>query len=86
MTGYNEVDRNKRTYKDSGKVKKLLWAFVCVLSILAIVDFFVHRHAHLPWEGIPEFFPALGFFSCVLVVVVGKVMRLILKREEHYYE
>jgi len=57
-----------------------------VLGISVIVDFFVHRHAHVSWEGIREFFPAFGFVSCIVLVAVAHLVRLVFKRKETYYD
>jgi hypothetical protein len=67
-------------------VKRLLVGFYISLLILLIVDFFVHKHADFPWEAKVNFFAAYGFVSCVLLIFVAKVLRLIVKRKEDYYD
>lgn len=67
-------------------VKRFLGGFYVSLLILLIIDFFVHKHAEFTWEGIPEFYAAYGFVSCVLLIFIAKVLRLLIKRKENYYD
>jgi len=67
-------------------VKKLLTTFYTSLVVLLIVDFFIYKHGDFPWEGIPDFFAVYGFVSCVGLIFIAKVLRLLIKRDENYYE
>ena len=66
--------------------KRSLVTFLLVLTVLVIIDFFVHRQAHLLWEDFPEFFPICGFVSVFLVVLAAQLLRLFIKKDESYYE
>ena len=68
------------------KFKRILVIFYLSLAVLLIIDLLIHKHAEFPWEGVPEFFAVYGFVSCVLLVFIAKVLRLIIKRDEHYYD
>lgn len=67
-------------------VKRLLFIFYISLVVLLIIDFFIHKHADFPWEGAVNFFAVYGFVSCVLLIFIAKLMRLIIKRKEDYYD
>ncbi len=67
-------------------VKRLLVCFYISLVVLLAADFFIHKHADFPWEGWTNFFAAYGFVSCVLLIFIAKVIRLIIRRSEDYYD
>ncbi len=67
-------------------VKRLLNCFYAALVLLLIIDFFIHKHAEFPWEGVPDFFAAYGFVSCVLLIFIAKLLRIFIKRKENHYE
>ena len=67
-------------------IKRFLYLFFASLAALLIVDLFIHKHAEFPWEGALDFFAAYGFISCVLLIFIAKILRLIIKRDEHYYD
>ena len=66
-------------------VKRFLNIFYIFLIVLLIIDFFIHKHPELPWDGAPNFFAAYGFVSCVLLIFIAKILRIFLKRDEKYY-
>jgi len=67
-------------------VKRLLKFFYASLILLLIIDFFIHKHAEFPWEGVPDFFAAYGFISCVLLIFIARLFRIFIKRKENYYK
>jgi hypothetical protein len=70
-----------------GNVKRLLGGFFASLAILLIIDLFVHKHPHFPWEGWPEFYAVYGFVACVALVIAAKyILRSLVKRREDYYD
>ncbi|MCP3677187.1 MAG: hypothetical protein GY721_06255 [Deltaproteobacteria bacterium] len=68
-------------------VKRLLRALFVSLVLLLVIDLFVHKHPHFPWEEWPGFYAIFGFVACVLLVLVAKyVLRPLVKRREEYYD
>jgi len=67
-------------------VKILLICFYASLAILLAIDFFIEKHVAFGWEGYPDFFAAYGFISCVGLIYIAKLLRLLVKRDENYYE
>jgi hypothetical protein len=67
-------------------VQRFLKVFFASLVVLLIVDFFIPKHPHFPWEGAPEFYAVYGFVSCVALIFIAKVLRFIVRRDEDYYD
>ncbi|SET51046.1 hypothetical protein [Thalassotalea agarivorans] len=67
-------------------IKKILRVFYAICILLVVADFIVHRHIYHSWENIPAFYAIYGFVGCVLLVLLAKVMRKLLMREEDYYD
>jgi len=67
-------------------VKKLLICFYCSLVILLISELFIHPHPAFSFEYFKGFSAVYGFFSCVLLIFVAKILRLIVMKKENYYD
>ena len=60
--------------------------FYISLLVLLIIDLFVHKHVHFSWENAPCFYAVYGFVACVSLIFGAKLLRLLVKRREDYYE
>lgn len=80
------MDEKKGWFDRPGNLKRFLKVFYASLVLLVIADFFVEKHPYFAFEGAPSFFAAYGFISCVLLVLVAKVLRLFLMKGEDYYD
>ena len=70
-------------------VKRVCYAVLVVLALIEIVaPRAVYRgDAHFPFEDWPAFGSIYGFFSCVVIIVLSKVLgKRWLMRSEHYYD
>lgn len=67
-------------------VKRFLLAFYGCLALLLLVDPFIHKHGDFEWENMPAFFAAYGFISCVLLILIARILRRWVKRDENYYD
>ncbi len=67
-------------------VKWLLRFFYASLVVLLICDLFIHKHAEFPWEDAFGFYASYGFVSCVLLIFIAKALRLMIRRDEDYYD
>jgi len=67
-------------------VKRLMLAFYICCGILIVLDFVIHRHTYHPLERVWAFYPIYGFIGCVALVVIAKWMRVVLMRDENYYD
>jgi len=43
-------------------VRRLLIIFFSSVILLFVLDFFVHKHAHFPWETWPVFYAIFGLW------------------------
>ncbi|MHC4840236.1 MAG: hypothetical protein ACYTDT_04635 [Planctomycetota bacterium] len=77
---------------DSPRTIRGLWiAGLILLSLLLVLDWTVHHHAHFEKDGItidtlPNFFPVYGFLACFLLVIFSKTLSINLKRKDSYYD
>jgi drug/metabolite transporter (DMT)-like permease len=82
--GQNE---KKYLFDNPKNVKRLLGCFFSSLVVLLIIEFFIHKHPHFPWEGWLEFYAVYGFVACVALVLAAKyILRPLMKRREDYYD
>lgn len=82
-----EQTEKKYLFERPGNVNRLLACFFTSLGILLIIDLFVLKHPHFPWEGWLEFYAVYGFVACVALVLAAKyILRPIMKRREDYYD
>jgi hypothetical protein len=80
-------ESNKQDFFDKPEnIQKILRVFYVICVLLVVVDFVVHRHIYHDWENMPAFYAVYGFVGCVILVLIAKVMRKGLMREEDYYD
>tara|TARA_Y100000766_G_C18333237_1_gene331144 strand:+ start:115 stop:390 length:276 start_codon:yes stop_codon:yes gene_type:complete len=71
---------------DMRNVRKIVWALVIVCAGLFVADALYHKHAYFSAETWFGFYAFYGFFMCVGLVLAAKVMRILLMRDEDYYD
>lgn len=57
-----------------------------VCTALVVIEWFVHRHATYPWEGWPGFYAIFGFVAFAGIVLLGKQLRRVIRRDDDYYD
>ncbi len=67
-------------------VKRLLICFYCSLGGLLAAEFFIHPHPAFYFENFKGFSAMYGFFSCVLLIFLAKILRMIVMKKETYYD
>ena len=66
---------------------RLLWiAFIAILALTVLADFWVEHHPHFGIEGTFGFGAWFGFVACLVLVVGAKALGVILKRPDTYYD
>lgn len=66
---------------------RLLWVvFAVVLGLTVLAQIFVPLYAHFGVDGWFAFNAVYGFASCVAMVLFAKLLGVILKRPDDYYE
>lgn len=69
----------------TGKTIRNLFAFT--LLLLVAVDLLSYKHPVFPFENLPGFYALFGFLSCLVIVVVSKLLgKYWLQRPEDYYD
>jgi hypothetical protein len=72
---------------DRAESIKKLWVILYVVCGLTVVpDFFTHRHPHFGFDGFLGFYALLGFVSCAVLILFSKLVGLLLKAKEDYYD
>ena len=83
-------ERKHWLYREENR--KTLWKIQFGILFLAILpDFFMHHHASFETQGIhldasPFFYAWYGFLTCAAMVVAAKLLAVILKRKDDYYD
>jgi hypothetical protein len=87
MEPQDKTTEKKYLFDNPGNVKLLFISFYLSLLILLVIDFFIYKHPHFPWEKWPGFYATYGFVACVVLVVAAKyILRPLVKRREDYYD
>ncbi|MBW2144301.1 MAG: hypothetical protein JRG75_07885 [Deltaproteobacteria bacterium] len=74
-------------YFDKPETIKKLWILLYVVcGLLVVPDFFTHRHPYFGFDGFFGFYALLGFVSCVVLILFSKLVGLVLKVKEDYYD
>jgi hypothetical protein len=64
-----------------------LWVvFVLILAATVLADFFVVPHPHFGLDGTFGFGAWFGFVSCVVLILIARLLGSILKRPDTYYD
>ncbi len=74
-------------YFDRPAVIRKLWIMLYVVCGLTVVaEFFAHRHPHFGFDAFFGFNAVLGFVSCAALILFSKLVALVLKAREDYYD
>ena len=69
------------------EVRPRLWiAFIAVLAVTVAAGFAVDLHPHFDFERLPAFAAFFGFLACVALVFGSKLLGVMLKRRDDYYD
>lgn len=67
--------------------RRPIWiAFAIVLAVTVAAGFLVDMHPHFAFESWPAFFAIYGFLACVVLVFGAKLLGVLLKRPDTYYD
>lgn len=67
-------------------IRKLWIMLYVVCGLLVVPDFFTPRHAYFGFDGFFGFYALLGFVSCAVLILFSKLVGLVLKAKEDYYD
>lgn len=81
------IQKKEFDWFDKPKNQRLLWILLyAVCGLLIIPDFFTHRHSYFGFDGYFAFYAFLGFVSCAVLILFSKLVALVLKVKEDYYD
>lgn len=81
------TQRDDKHWLDDPAHVKLLWrGFLFVLALTVAAELVVHLHPHFGVESIFAFSAWFGFGACAAMIAVAKLLALVLKRPDTYYE
>lgn len=86
MNIFERILENPRRF---GILKKIFYVslVIIVLAEVAIVNIMSLGHGHFWFEDLPAFGSGYGLISCILIIVVSKLMgKLWLSKKEDYYD
>lgn len=69
-----------------GSIRKLWAGFIAVLAATVLADLVIHRHAYFAIDGTFAFYAWDGFASCVGMILIAKLLGVMLKRKDDYYD
>jgi len=77
----------RRWLDDPRNVDKVVYTVYGLCGLSLLTDLVVRgRHGHFPVEGWFGFFCFFGFLASVSLVLAAKALRIVLKRDEDYYD
>lgn len=72
---------------DKPESKRMLWIMLYLVCGLTVIpDFFTFRHAYFGIDASFGFYAILGFLSCAVLILFSKLVGLVLKVKENYYD
>jgi hypothetical protein len=66
-------------------IRKLWWGFGVVLALTVAAQWVIYVKGYFGVDGWFGFGAVYGFFSCLAMVLVAKLLGLFLKRPDDYY-
>jgi len=67
-------------------IRKLWIVFSIILALTVLGQFFIKIKGYFGIDGWFGFGAVYGLLACVLMVVVAKILGVVLKRQEDYYD
>ncbi len=80
------MEAKKGWFDKKSNLILFLRIFYASLVVLLVVDLFIDKHTVFGFDGAPSFSAVYGFISCVLLVLLAKVLRIFIMRDEDYYD
>lgn len=82
----NRTDDKKGIFDNPKNVTLVKYALYIACALAAIGGFVIEKHPYFEIENIPVFYGLYGFAAFVFVVFAGKVLRMVVMRDEDYYD
>ena len=72
--------------EDSENISKMIKGLAAFCGLLFVANLFIHLHGYFAIEAIPGFYGVYGFVAFAFIVIATKYLKLVIGREENYYE
>ena len=59
---------------------------LAIAAVLVVLEFIFHRHGEVAAEDFPLFPALFGFLAFLFIVQIGKWLRVMIMRDEDYYD
>jgi hypothetical protein len=82
----SELDERSYWLDRPGNVNRLVYGLYGLCALVLVIDVFFPKHSPFPIEHTFGFYGLFGFFACVGLVLVAKVLRRLVMRPEDYYD
>jgi len=69
-----------------GTPRKLWIAGTVILLLTIVAEPFISLHPNFSIESLFSFYALFGFMSCVVMVVFAKLLGVLVKRKDDYYD
>ncbi len=80
------AEKKEYIFDNPRNVRLVLYTLYGSCAILLLLDFIIHRHIIHQWEQLLGFYSIYGFLGCTGIVLGSKVLRILVQRDEDYYE
>ena len=80
------MEEKKGWFDKKSHLILFLRLFYASLVVLVVLDLFIEKHTVFGFDSVPSFSAVYGFISCVLLVLLAKVLRIFIMRDEDYYD
>lgn len=67
-------------------IRRLWWIFIAMLAATVAAEFFIEHEAYFGVDAIFGFNAWYGFIACAALIIFAKVLGLVLKKPDAYYE
>lgn len=79
-------DRRKWWLDEPRNRDKVFYALCVLCTVLFAADFFYDKKGYFGFEAWPGFYAGYGFIAIIALVLLAKLLRRLVKRDEDYYE
>lgn len=77
---------NRHWLARPGALRALWWLLVIALLLSLGAEFLVEDHSPFGLAGGVSFYAWFGFLACVALILVAKLLALLIKRDDSYYD
>lgn len=67
-------------------IRGLTYMLYIACAALLIADLLIPRQGYFSFESLPGFYIVFGFATYAAIVVMAKLLRMFVKRNEDYYD